>query len=206
MIIPCWTPSLFFLVYLRKASEDHLPDNIIKNMETLSKHITIAAPDINEWVPMYFALNPSLSYLIAVTSNLNYFRRFSWVMYLTMASLITEHMGLYRVAPGRIRVFEPTRRLIRMYRGLSLLWILVCFHPFCCRYFGLWRLRTLFGPGRSMGWSALSFRSVILKNLCFVVLVGVSSSLPLLPLRTCRISSRIRIQVWQGLVLTTSYQ
>ena len=72
--IPLSNSIIFVLMYLRKASEDHLPANINKNMETLSEHITIAALDMNEWVPMYFALNPGLSSLIAITSNLNYFR------------------------------------------------------------------------------------------------------------------------------------
>eukprot|EP00957_Ditylum_brightwellii_P160878 12248981-Ditylum_brightwellii.AAC.1 len=41
-----------------KASEDHLPDNIMRNTGTLSRNIAIAAADLTEWVPMFSALKP----------------------------------------------------------------------------------------------------------------------------------------------------
>ena len=94
-----------FRMELRKASEEHLPDNTTNNMGTLSKKIATNAPDLTEWVSMSFALNPSFNSLIAITSDLNYIRRVSCLMYLTVPYFITEHVGMSRFSPGRIRVF-----------------------------------------------------------------------------------------------------
>ena len=54
---------------------------------------------------MSFALNPSFNSLIAITYDLNYIRRVSCLMYLTVPYFITEHMGMYRLSPGRLRIF-----------------------------------------------------------------------------------------------------
>ena len=52
-----------------------------------------------------FFFNHSLTSTISVTADLNYFRRFSWVMYLTVTSFNTENMGVSRFDPVRIGVF-----------------------------------------------------------------------------------------------------
>ena len=92
-------------MYLIKASDVHLPANMINNMGNLSLNVIIIAPDVTEWVPIYFAFNPSFAYLISVTANLNSFRRSSWVMFLTIPYFMTEHMGVSRFDPGRIWLF-----------------------------------------------------------------------------------------------------
>ena len=92
-------------MYLRNELEVHNTAKMIRNTGTLSKNIAIYDPDLTEWVMMYFALNPSFDSTIAVNVDLNYFRRVSWVMYLTVPSFTTEHMGVSRFAPVRLRVF-----------------------------------------------------------------------------------------------------
>ena len=90
---------------------------MIKDMRKFSKNIAIDAPDLTEWVPMSFALNPSISSTISVTADLKYFRRVSWVIYLSMPYLITENMNVSSFSPGRIRVFwtkEAADRTVKM--------------------------------------------------------------------------------------------
>ena len=74
-------------------------------MGTLSKNITIFDPDLTEWVPMYFGLDPILASPIAVNVDLNSLRRVSGVMYLNSTSFITEHMDVSSFPLGRLRVF-----------------------------------------------------------------------------------------------------
>ena len=54
---------------------------------------------------MSFTLNPSLSFPITVTVYLDSFRRMSLEIYLTVTSLMTDHMGVSSFSPGRFRVF-----------------------------------------------------------------------------------------------------
>ena len=74
-------------------------------MGTLSKNITIFDPDLTEWVPMYFGLDPILASPIAVNVDLNSLRRVSGVMYLNSTSFINEHMDVSSFPLGRLRVF-----------------------------------------------------------------------------------------------------
>ena len=74
-------------------------------MGTLSKKIAIAAQDLTEWVIISFVLNLIFAYMIAVTADLKYFRGLSWVMYLTMTSFVTEHMGVSRFALVKFSMF-----------------------------------------------------------------------------------------------------
>ena len=74
-------------------------------MGRFSKNISIAASYLTGWLPMSFALNPIFTHPIAVTAELNFFRRVSWFMYLTVPSFMNEHMVVFRFAPGSIRVF-----------------------------------------------------------------------------------------------------
>ena len=48
--------TTWFLMYLRKALEVYIPANMIRNMGKWSKNIAISAPDLTEWVMMYFFL------------------------------------------------------------------------------------------------------------------------------------------------------
>jgi hypothetical protein len=48
-------------MYLRKASLDHLPNNMIVNTGTCAKYMAIAAPLLAECKPISFAVKPSES-------------------------------------------------------------------------------------------------------------------------------------------------
>ena len=48
-------------MYLRKASEDHLPIIMMENVGTPSRYMAIAAPDRREWVPISSLVKPSFS-------------------------------------------------------------------------------------------------------------------------------------------------
>ena len=150
---------------------------------------------------MSFALNPIFSPPIAVNAGLNSFKRVYWVMFLTVPSFMTEHMGVSRFSPRRIRLlWTKAEADITGERNGST--VASCVFIFIFRRsFSLKKLVTPLGPGKSLGCSTLSLRSGFPKNLCFGFLSAVSSYLHLLHLSTHIISLWRRIQGCRGLLL-----
>ncbi len=73
-LIPVLNSLTCFLIYLRNASLDQRPNNIIVNTGMPARYIAMAAPLHAEWRPIWFAVNPSSSLPIAVAAKQ---RRFS---------------------------------------------------------------------------------------------------------------------------------
>lgn len=58
-------------MYLKKASLDHLPINIIVYTGTSSRYMDIAAPERRECVPISSGLNPKAASPMMVAADLN---------------------------------------------------------------------------------------------------------------------------------------
>jgi hypothetical protein len=60
--IPWLSDNTCFLIYLMKASDDHLPINMIIYTGVPARNIPIAPPDPFEWVPISSAENPRVAF------------------------------------------------------------------------------------------------------------------------------------------------
>ncbi len=61
-------------MYLKKASLDQRPSNMMVNTGKWAKYIAIAAPLLAEWRPISFAENPKESGPTAVAASLSFLR------------------------------------------------------------------------------------------------------------------------------------
>lgn len=73
-LMPLLNSLTCFLMYLKKASLDQRPSNMMVNTGTWAKYIAMAAPLLAEWRPISFAENPKESGPTAVAASLSFLR------------------------------------------------------------------------------------------------------------------------------------
>jgi len=71
-LMPLLNSLTCFLMYLKKASLDQRPSNMMVNTGTWAKYIAMAAPLLAEWRPISFAENPKESGPTAVAASLSF--------------------------------------------------------------------------------------------------------------------------------------
>ena len=133
--------ATFFLIYWRKASDEHWPMIMMVYTGTLARCITIAAPEQREWVPISPALIPSFFSPMLRTATFSAFLMSTSVTWdILPASVSKVFIWVNSVVFLFSRVFSQVLLIAILGTSLCGLFGIVSLLPSFICSFDLWRL------------------------------------------------------------------